>query len=62
MKMPFQYPFLYCQCNTRGIEVVVFAHLCKKEGKNQESIQSSTTGDHKEVPAGDHKASTNKRA
>ena len=43
MKMPFQYPFLYCQYNTRGIEVVVFAHLCKKEGKNQESIQSSTT-------------------
>ena len=45
MKMPFQYPFLYCQCNTRGIEVAVFAYLCKKEGKDQESIQSSTASD-----------------
>ena len=27
MKIPFQYQILYCQCNTRGIKIAVFALL-----------------------------------
>ena len=27
MKIPFQYPLLYCQCNTCGIEIAIFAQL-----------------------------------
>ena len=29
MKIPVQYPFLYCQCNTPRIDIVVFAQLWK---------------------------------
>ena len=64
----------FCSAQTYAIQKINI--LSKKEGKDQETIQSRTTPDpgyqwesgnvtirhHKREPRGDHKASTNRRA